>query len=135
MTGSLQSHGWRRCATVKSPVVLCSSKTAAEMTDIQRELGLDGLPLIAENGAVIQPDVRWEDTSRSLSGMAHQDIAQCLARIRASRQYKFTTFDDVDVQTIGEWTGLTRLRATLACKHEASRDLNLARQRRTDGAI
>ncbi|CAD5356610.1 putative mannosyl-3-phosphoglycerate phosphatase (mngB-like) [Enterobacter cancerogenus] len=102
------------------PVVLCSSKTAAEMADIQQELGLDGLPLIAENGAVIQPDVRWEDTSRSLSGMAHQDIAQCLARIRASRQYKFTTFDDVDVQTIGEWTGLTRLRATLACKHEAS---------------
>ena len=41
------------------PVILCSSKTASEMDDIQQELGLGGLPYIAENGAVIQPDVRW----------------------------------------------------------------------------
>lgn len=42
------------------PVILCSSKTASEMDDIQQELGLGGLPYIAENGAVIQPDVRWK---------------------------------------------------------------------------
>ena len=30
---------------------LCSSKTASEMEDIQQELGLGGLPYIAENGA------------------------------------------------------------------------------------
>ena len=31
------------------PVILCSSKTAAEMLHIQKLLGLQGLPLIAEN--------------------------------------------------------------------------------------
>jgi mannosyl-3-phosphoglycerate phosphatase len=42
------------------PVILCSSKTAAEVIAIQQDLGLEGLPFIAENGAVIQLDVRWE---------------------------------------------------------------------------
>ena len=36
------------------PVILCSSKSAAEMLDIQQDLGLEGLPFIAENAAVIQ---------------------------------------------------------------------------------
>lgn len=49
------------------PVILCSSKTASEMDDIQQELGLGGLPYIAENGAVIQPDVRWENAARFIS--------------------------------------------------------------------
>lgn len=35
------------------PVILCSSKTAAEMLQLQTTLNLQGLPLIAENGAVI----------------------------------------------------------------------------------
>lgn len=43
------------------PVILCSSKTAAEMLQLQTTLNLQGLPLIAENGAVIQLDVHWED--------------------------------------------------------------------------
>ncbi len=50
------------------PVILCSSKTAAEMLDIQQDLGLEGLPFIAENGAVIQPDVRWETGQRHIRG-------------------------------------------------------------------
>ncbi|VEB57950.1 mannosyl-3-phosphoglycerate phosphatase [Salmonella enterica subsp. enterica] len=39
------------------PVILCSSKTAAEMLQLQTTLNLQGLPLIAENGAVLQLDV------------------------------------------------------------------------------
>ena len=53
------------------PIILCSSKTVAEMLEIQQELGLEGLPLIAENGAVIQPDVRWEMGKRQIRGMTH----------------------------------------------------------------
>ncbi len=33
---------------------------------------------------------------------------------------KFTTFDDVDERVVAEWTGLSRPRAALARKHEAS---------------
>ena len=41
------------------PVILCSSKTSAEMLYLQKTLGLQGLPLIAENGAVIQLAEQW----------------------------------------------------------------------------
>lgn len=43
------------------PVILCSSKTSAEMLYLQKTLGLQGLPLIAENGAVIQLAEQWQD--------------------------------------------------------------------------
>lgn len=102
------------------PLILCSSKTAAEMQDIQQDLGLEGLPFIAENGAVIQPDVRWEKAQRHTMGMLHRDIRPFIEQIRLQAGYKFTTFDDVDDRVIGEWTGLSRYRSTLARKHEAS---------------
>ena len=87
------------------PLILCSSKTAAEMQDIQQDLGLEGLPFIAENGAVIQPDVRWEKAQRHTMGMLHRDIRPFIEQIRMQAGYKFTTFDDVDDRVIGEWTG------------------------------
>ena len=86
----------------------------------QQELGLEGLPLIAENGAVIQPDVRWEMGQRHIRGMSHQDIHRLIEQIRLQLRVKFTTFDDVDEHVISEWTGLTRYRSALARKHEAS---------------
>jgi mannosyl-3-phosphoglycerate phosphatase len=102
------------------PVILCSSKTAAEMLDIQQDLGLEGLPFIAENGAVIQPDVRWDKIQRQIRGMTHRDIRPRIEQIRLQTGFKFTTFDDVDEHVISEWTGLTRYRSALARKHEAS---------------
>jgi len=90
------------------PVILCSSKTASEMDDIQQELGLGGLPYIAENGAVIQPDVRWENAARFISEKKHDDIRQCIARVRQEMHLKFTTFDDVDERVVAGWTGLSR---------------------------
>ncbi|EPF0313318.1 mannosyl-3-phosphoglycerate phosphatase-related protein [Enterobacter chuandaensis] len=102
------------------PVILCSSKSAAEMLDIQQDLGLEGLPFIAENGAVIQPDVRWEREQRHIRGMTHEQIRPRIERLRLQEGFKFTTFDDVDERIISEWTGLTRYRAALARKHEAS---------------
>ena len=73
------------------PLILCSSKTAAEMQDIQQDLGLEGLPFIAENGAVIQPDVRWEKAQRHTMGMLHRDIRPFIEQIRMQAGYKFTT--------------------------------------------
>ena len=105
------------------PVILCSSKTAAEMLAIQSDLGLDGLPFIAENGAVIQLDVRWDDhpeSPRLINGAPHAEIVAIINKLRDREGYKFTSFDDVDVKVIGEWTGLTRERAALARLYEAS---------------
>jgi len=105
------------------PVILCSSKTAAEMLAIQSDLGLDGLPFIAENGAVIQLDARWDDhpnSPRLINGAPHEEIVSVINQLRDQHGFKFTSFDDVEVKVVGEWTGLTRERATLARLHEAS---------------
>lgn len=59
------------------PVILCSSKTSAEMLYLQKMLGLQGLPLIAENGAVIQLAEQWQDIDgfpRIISGISHGEI-------------------------------------------------------------
>ena len=102
------------------PVILCSSKTASEMRDIQHELGLGWLPYIAENGAVIQPDERWKNARRFISEKKHDDIRQFIAQIRQDMHLKFTAFHDVDERVVAEWTGLSHPRSVLARKHEAS---------------
>ncbi|WP_336220937.1 mannosyl-3-phosphoglycerate phosphatase-related protein [Citrobacter amalonaticus] len=105
------------------PVILSSSKTAAEMLQIQKQLGLQGLPLIAENGAVIELDSRWHahpDFPRLITGASHDEISAVLNKLRERAQFKFTTFDDVDESAIAEWTGLTHAQASLTRLHEAS---------------
>nr|WP_072255208.1 HAD-IIB family hydrolase [Escherichia coli] len=105
------------------PVILCSSKTSAEMLYLQKTLGLQGLPLIAENGAVIQLAEQWQDIDgfpRIISGISHGEISQVLNTLREKEHFKFTTFDDVDDATIAEWTGLSRSQAALTQLHEAS---------------
>lgn len=105
------------------PVILCSSKTSAEMLYLQKMLGLQGLPLIAENGAVIQLAEQWQDIDgfpRIISGISHGEICQVLNTLREKEHFKFTTFDDVDDATIAEWTGLSRSQAALTQLHEAS---------------
>ena len=37
------------------PLVICSSKTAAEIVPLQKKLGISGAPFIAENGACVSP--------------------------------------------------------------------------------
>ena len=67
------------------PVILCSSKTSAEMLYLQKMLGLQGLPLIAENGAVIQLAEQWQDIDgfpRIISGISHGEICQVMQGAR-----------------------------------------------------
>lgn len=116
--------GWlARLHDNKIPVILCSSKTAAEMVSIQKSLGLDGLPLIAENGAVIELDSQWQTDAnfpRLIAGVDHSEISQVLDKLREKAGYKYITFDDVNEATISEWTGLPPARASLTRLQEAS---------------
>ncbi|HFZ8993049.1 TPA: mannosyl-3-phosphoglycerate phosphatase-related protein [Citrobacter freundii] len=105
------------------PLILCSSKTAASMLEWQKTFNLQGMPLIAENGAVVHLDARWQnhpDYPRKINGISHTEIDLIINRLRSQEQYKFTSFDDVDEQIIAEWTGVSRAQATLARLHEAS---------------
>lgn len=108
------------------PVILCSSKTAAEMIAVQNTLQLQGLPFIAENGAVIQLDEHWQDHDdypRIIIGSPHAEIARVLTQLRLSNGWKFTTFTELDEHVLAELTGLTPAQANLAKLQEASETL------------
>ena len=108
------------------PLILCSSKTAAEMQAVQKALGLEGQPFIAENGAVIQLDTQWHDHPnfpRLFSGSPHAEIAQVLSQLRKRDGYKFTTFSELDEQALADITGLPPAQAALARLQEASETL------------
>ena len=108
------------------PIVLCSSKTAAEMILLQKELNIGPHPLIAENGAVIQLDDTWHDDEawpRMILGSPHEEITHVLNQLRETEGFKFTTFSDVSEQTICELTGMNMEHAALARLHEASETL------------
>ncbi|CAI8751913.1 MULTISPECIES: mannosyl-3-phosphoglycerate phosphatase-related protein [Kosakonia] len=108
------------------PVILCSSKTAAEMIAVQNTLQLQGLPFIAENGAVIQLDEHWQDHDdypRIITGSPHAEIARVLTQLRLSNGWKFTTFSELDEHVLAELTGLTPAQANLAKLQEASETL------------
>lgn len=108
------------------PVILCSSKTAAETIAVQDLLGLQGQAFIAENGAVIHLDDSWTDHPdypRLLNGDSHDAIRAVLNELRQTQGYKFTTYDDVDDKVIGEWTGMTPKMVALAKLQEASQTL------------
>ncbi|WP_455424980.1 mannosyl-3-phosphoglycerate phosphatase-related protein [Dryocola sp. LX212] len=105
------------------PVVLCSSKSSAEMVEWQKELGLSGQPFIAENGGVIQLPETWDDHERApriLVGVRHDEIIALLNKLRDRFTFKFTCFADVDDNTVSDLTGQTRKQASLARLREAS---------------
>lgn len=108
------------------PLILCSSKTAAEMVAVQRMVGLEGMPFIAENGAVIQLDEHWQDNEnypRIITGSSHAEIAKVLTELRRREGYKFTTFSEMDERILADVTGLPPAQASLARLQEASETL------------
>lgn len=108
------------------PLILCSSKTAAEMISVQRMVGLEGLPFIAENGAVIQLDEHWQDHEnypRVITGSSHAEIAKVLVELRRRDGYKFTAFSELDEHVLTDVTGLSPAQASLARLQEASETL------------
>ncbi len=100
------------------PLVFCSSKTAAEIEQLQISMGLSGSPFIAENGAVLRfhPDAQPDNIMEQRYGA----IRALLERLREEKGFKFFGFGDVDEKVIGEWTGLSAQDAVLAQRREAS---------------
>ena len=99
------------------PVILCSSKTAAEMVALQKMLNLQGLPFIAENGAVVQLDEAWhedENYPRLMNGAPHDEVARVLNTLRETHGWKFTSFSDLDESVLAEVTGLPPAQAARA---------------------
>ena len=99
------------------PVVLCSSKTAAEIVPLQKRLGLAGVPFIAENGAVVQ----MSQERRVRIPPASPDYNQlCQTLIDLQRRFRFLGFCDFSDPEVSAMTGLTESESALARQREAS---------------
>lgn len=105
------------------PVVLNSSKTVAEMTELLDEFDLTGTPFISENGGVIHWGTSRADPSGNLqvTGTPRQEILSVLASLKAN--FQFRSFTDLGISGIIEHTGLPRRKAELAADRRSTEPL------------
>ncbi|MEC3862429.1 HAD-IIB family hydrolase [Mesobacterium sp. TK19101] len=92
------------------PLILTTSKTAAEVAPLHTELGLGATPAIVENGAgVFRPGAKDGD-----SDAAYRRIRAVLNSIPRSVSEPFRGFGDMDASELSQITGLPARAATLA---------------------
>lgn len=104
---------------VKWPVILCSSKTASELTVLARELRLSSAPLICENGARILWQGDGFGTERSTVGRIHRDtVLKSLCRL--SKDFRFRSFTDLKLEGVMQVTDLSKEAAVRAMDREGT---------------
>jgi len=101
-----------RLRAARVPVILASSKTAAEIAPLRSELRLDAHPAIVENGAgILEPGAAAPET-----GGRYGELRAALARLPAPMRAQFQGFGDWDTAEIARQTGLPETEAALAAK-------------------
>ncbi|NKI72848.1 HAD-IIB family hydrolase [Dickeya sp. CFBP 2040] len=108
------------------PIVMTTSKTSAEITSLQQDLGLWEMPAIAENGAHILLPTSWQiglQSSLSPISLTYPDLCQQLNVLREQYGFPFYGFSDMDDAAVAAVTGLTLQQATLARQRTASEPL------------
>lgn len=109
--------------TLRIPVVLNSSKTPAEMSQLASEFQLDGLPFISENGGVIL----WNDLARTnedsmqVLGAKRGEILDLL--LQQKQHFQFRSFRDLGVEGVMGATDLSHAKATLASDRQSTEPL------------
>ncbi|MBT1428128.1 mannosyl-3-phosphoglycerate phosphatase-related protein [Dickeya dianthicola] len=131
LDGSLLDHNtyrwdearpWlNRLRSHRVPVVITTSKTAAEIMPIQQELALHDMPAIAENGADILLPASWQKhTSVPPICRTYPDICRQLQALRELHGFLFCGFADMDDAAVAAVTGLTLSQAALARRRTGS---------------
>jgi mannosyl-3-phosphoglycerate phosphatase len=103
------------------PLVMTSSKTSAEMQDLQQQLAIAS-PFISENGAAVY----WSEKGCLKSQLFAPPRKQLLATIHALRLehgYQFTGFADCTTEAIAGMTGLDPESADRAARREFTEPL------------
>lgn len=98
------------------PVVICSSKTAAEIIPLQKRLGIRGAPFIAENGARIA----FGEALTVADEPAPHYLTLCETLKPLKKQFCFTGFHDLSDADVANFTGLTLSDARLSRLRDAS---------------
>lgn len=98
------------------PLVLASSKTAAEIAALRTELGFDHAPAIVENGAglLAAGAAAGDDVSD------HTAIRSALDKLPNELRANYEGFSDWSVETVAEKTGLPLAQARLAARRQFS---------------
>jgi mannosyl-3-phosphoglycerate phosphatase len=136
LDGSLLDHddyswkpaqGWLdKLAAHQVPVVITTSKTAAEVMELQKALNLTEVPFIAENGAVIALPESWGDHlayPRKVFGAEYGEIRKIIDALRLRYDFECRGFGDVNAAQVADWTGLPPDDAQLAMTREGSEPL------------
>jgi len=92
-----------RLAALGAPVILSSSKTAAEMGPLRRALGLERWPAIVENGAGVLEAGRAADRPAATEYLR---LRGALARLPPHLRTPFRGFGDMSMGAIARATGL-----------------------------
>jgi len=98
------------------PLILASSKTAAEIIELRNELGFQHCEAIVENGAgILEPNIDC------ISGTTtHQKLMAVLDTLPSDLRSCFQSFSDWSVQDVVEKTSLSEDGATLAKQRQFS---------------
>jgi mannosyl-3-phosphoglycerate phosphatase len=108
------------------PLILNSSKTAAEIVSIRDEMDNND-PFVVENGSgIYYPVVKdggHKDYKIVRFGKDRPFILGSLRQLREELNLPFYGFDDMNVQAITKYTGLTPERAELAKKRDFTEPL------------
>ena len=94
---------------------MVSSKTLAELSHYQRELGLEH-PVVAENGAAIHVPAGYFSASTSIAGVVarRDDIQSAYLGIKETLACQCRAFFELGVDGIMATTGLSQAQAALA---------------------
>jgi mannosyl-3-phosphoglycerate phosphatase len=110
------SYDWQAAAPALAllkargiPLILATSKTAAEVADLHAALGLGALPAIVENGAGL-----YRPGAPAGAATAYARIRAALAALPDPLRQGFRGFADMDAAEVARRTGLPEERAALA---------------------
>ncbi|MGJ8611248.1 MAG: HAD-IIB family hydrolase [Octadecabacter sp.] len=120
LDGTLLSHSdysWNaarpaleRLANIGAGVVLASSKTAPEISELRQDIGLQHWSAIVENGAgVLGPHAQ-----AAADFSVYAQLRAVLSDVSAHLRAMFRGFGDMDVAQVADLTGLSPSAATLA---------------------
>lgn len=98
------------------PLVICSSKTAAEIIPLQKRLGIAGAPFIAENGACVA--FGGDEPLTQEPSASYRALCQTLQTLQAD--FRFDGFHQFSDAEVARFTGLTLTEASQSRLRDAS---------------
>jgi len=99
------------------PLIMASSKTAAEIAPLRAKAGFSHCPAIVENGAGILPPGNFADDG---DVSAYRTIRETLGQVAEQLRANFKGFGDMSVEEIAASTGLPGDSAALAARRAFS---------------